>query len=196
MGGKRKITMKQERFSQYIISGLSATDAYKKAYPSSLKWKNATANIQKKASELQLSSVVAARIKQLREKTADLAVAAAQEVLLELKAMSLVNVADCLNKRGELRPIKKWPKALQRAVVGIEYKTVGLGDGVQKIVPVYKFAKAEAIDKLMRHLGQYKDNAEVGGIDLHSIQVIVQQKINNHYHNEPKQELIDVTTEN
>lgn len=59
------LTPQQEKFAQAIVSGLSQSDAYRKAYPKSLKWK--TESVNSNASTLASNTEVAQRVAELRK---------------------------------------------------------------------------------------------------------------------------------
>jgi hypothetical protein len=59
------LTPQQEKFCQAIVSGLSQSDAYRKAYPKSLKWK--TDSVNSKSSTLHADVRVKQRVAELRQ---------------------------------------------------------------------------------------------------------------------------------
>lgn len=63
-----KLTPKQESYCQGRFNGLSQRQAYLKAYPSSKKWKDRT--VDNKASKLENTNDVLARLTELRENVA------------------------------------------------------------------------------------------------------------------------------
>ena len=60
---------KNERFAQGIFEGLSQRKAYRAAFPSSRKWKDAT--VDNRASELYNTDEILGRVKELQESAAD-----------------------------------------------------------------------------------------------------------------------------
>lgn len=58
----------REEFAQRVASGLSQADAYRKAYPSSLSWKDDS--VHNKASALMRDALVKARVNELRAEIA------------------------------------------------------------------------------------------------------------------------------
>lgn len=60
---------KNEKFAQGIFEGLSQRKAYRAAFPSSVKWKDAT--VDNRASELYNTDEILGRIKELQESAAD-----------------------------------------------------------------------------------------------------------------------------
>jgi hypothetical protein len=70
------------------------------------------------------------------------------KIMRELAAMADINVADLFNEDWTLRPKSDIPKALQRAMVGLEVQHTKYG---LRIKP--RFAKLEALQELARILG-------------------------------------------
>ena len=60
---------KNEKFAQGIFEGLSQRKAYRAAFPSSVKWKDAT--VDNRASELYNTDEILGRVKELQESAAD-----------------------------------------------------------------------------------------------------------------------------
>lgn len=60
---------KNEKFAQGIFEGLSQRKAYRAAFPSSRKWKDAT--VDNRASELYNTDEILGRVKELKESAAD-----------------------------------------------------------------------------------------------------------------------------
>lgn len=63
-----KLTAKQEKFAQGVVSGMSQADAYRAAYNAG-KMKPET--VQKRASELMRSGAVSGRVRELKKELAD-----------------------------------------------------------------------------------------------------------------------------
>ena len=66
---KRDLTSQQEAFAQAVASGKSQSDAYRSAYPKSLKWKPDT--LWNRASALMRNSEVLARTNAIRAEVAE-----------------------------------------------------------------------------------------------------------------------------
>lgn len=76
------LTSRQEKFAQNLVNGMSQRQAYKDAFPSSKKWKDAT--IDNKASKLFKNDEVLARYNELIEKAQDEAIMSAKERMIWL----------------------------------------------------------------------------------------------------------------
>lgn len=76
-----------EKFAQALASGDSQRTAYKKAYPSSLKWKDEAVDVR--ACMLANNDKVAIRLNELKERAATKAVLSREEKRMILKQMAL-----------------------------------------------------------------------------------------------------------
>lgn len=65
MGRPRNLTYQQEEFAQHIASGMSQSEAYRKAYPTCLKWPDKV--VWSKASVMARHESVVARIAEIRQ---------------------------------------------------------------------------------------------------------------------------------
>lgn len=80
------LTPKQERYCQERAKGLSQRRAYREAYPSSRKWKDAT--VDANACRLEANGKVLARLKELQEIAAKQAVASRTAVIDRMAALN------------------------------------------------------------------------------------------------------------
>lgn len=64
------LTPKQETFAQHLSDGLSQSEAFRKAYPASVTWKDAS--VWQRASVMAANIKVKSRVEQLRHALADL----------------------------------------------------------------------------------------------------------------------------
>lgn len=60
-----KLSPQREKFAQCIVKGMSQSDAYRKAFPNSLKWKDKT--VHARASEMAADGMVKGRAQELRK---------------------------------------------------------------------------------------------------------------------------------
>lgn len=84
------LTAKQEKYVQNLVKGLSQREAYRKAYPSSLKWKDNI--VDSKASNLFKNGKVLARYNELIDKADDEAIMSAKERMIWLTNVIKGNV--------------------------------------------------------------------------------------------------------
>ena len=105
---ERKLTINQEKFAQeYVLTGIGA-EAYRRAYPKSLKWKEEI--VHQKASRMMSHGKVVARIKELQDEVAkrnevtiDSVVAEYNEVIKEAREAGQFSPAVAgITKKAEL----------------------------------------------------------------------------------------------
>lgn len=153
------LTPQQEKFCTGIACGLSQADAYRKAYPKSLKWKDKT--VWEKASVLAGNDKVKARVKELAEKAA-----AKNEITVERVIGELAKIAF-----GNKRDLMRWgPDGVTllssegitddaAAMVQSVEESTSLNGGSIKLKT---HDKVKALELLGRHLGVFeKDNEQV-----------------------------------
>jgi phage terminase small subunit len=146
------LTAQQERFAQEVAQGKSLSDAYRKAYPRSEKWKQET--VHEKASRAAANAKVSARIAQLRAAVAKASILQAAEILNETRRVALSSVRSLFGPDGKLlRPHELDPDT----AAAISSFEVG-PDGTIK----YRFwDKGAACDRASRILGLYeRDHAQ------------------------------------
>lgn len=86
------LTAKQEKYVQNLVKGLSQREAYRKAYPSSLRWKDNI--VDSKASNLFKNGKVLARYNELIDKADDEAIMSAKERMIWLTNVIKGNVTN------------------------------------------------------------------------------------------------------
>src|SRR3546814_11052830 len=93
---KAVLTPKREQFAVAIAGGMTQTDAYKHAYPASLKWK--PESVWSKASELMTNVKVLERIEQLRDRLANRPILKRADVLDERRRLPHSDIAAWYNE--------------------------------------------------------------------------------------------------
>jgi phage terminase small subunit len=156
------LTAKQEEFATGIACGLSQADAYRRAYPKSLKWADAT--VWKRASELAADGEVSGRVKELLKNAA-----AANEVTVERIVKELARIAF-----GSKRNVMRWgPNGLKlkesddltdddAALVAEVKETVTATGGT---LSLKTHDKVKALELLGKHVGMFADKVELTGKD-------------------------------
>lgn len=146
------LTAAQEVFAQMVASSRTQADAYRAAYPSSLKWETKT--LYSRASELMADGKVAGRVAVLRAEITQRAIEEAAVdrafVLNGLKTIArrCLQAAPVLNKKGE--PV----------MVEVEGP-----EGEKTIVPAFTFEPAganRAYELLGKEIGMFVDRKESG----------------------------------
>ena len=96
---------RQERYAQNLIQGMSQRDAYRDAFPSAAKWKDATVDVR--ASELASQPEIQDRLQELKDAAANDAIINRQERMIilsdiatdvEMHPKQRMQAIDILNK--------------------------------------------------------------------------------------------------
>lgn len=178
---------KQEAFVQGLIRGLSQREAYKQAYPNSIKWQENT--IDSRASKLFKNYKVNTRYNELHDRlikeSEDECIVDAKKVLEEIVAIAFANFSDyaqiykrqaiytddtgghipLVNEDGtpvmvddvSFTPTSDLTKLQQRAIESFKVGKNG--------IELKLCSKDKALELLGRHLGMFKDKVEVSGLD-------------------------------
>ena len=158
------LSQQRERFVLEIISGKNQSEAYRIAYPTSLKWKEAA--VWSQASQLMANSKVALRVKELREAAANRATFTAADVLRQVWSMASFDVRKLYKADGSPIPIHELDDMTAAAIQGVDIEEEYTGKGEDRVfigyTKKYKVAdKNSAAEKLMKHLGLYElDNKQ------------------------------------
>lgn len=144
------LTPKQEVFAVAVASGSNLSDAYRQAYPGSLKWKQEHVHV--KASEMASSAKVARRIAALQSSAADVAILSAADILRETRRVALSSAHDFFWPDGRLKMPIELDADAAACVSSFEISP----DGVVK----YKlWDKNSSADRAARILGLFeRDN--------------------------------------
>jgi phage terminase small subunit len=96
----RKLTPKQEAFAQALATGVSQAQAYRKAFPASKRWKDAT--VWSEASRLAADPRVCTRVAELQAKAATAVVFTLADHLKRLSELSIGRAAGFYVQKTEL----------------------------------------------------------------------------------------------
>lgn len=157
------LTPKQQLFVEEYLKDLNATAAYKRAGYRA-KGKAAEAN----ASRLLRNAKVAAAVQVGRQAKVERVKIEADDVLRELLLIAKSTMGDVLDFTDEvprLKPANQIGPDAQRLLSAVKVKRYfeGSGDNAREVevVSFKLWSKDAALDKLMRHLGLYKDKVDV-----------------------------------
>lgn len=146
------ITEKQKAFVEEYLVDLNATRAYKTIYKNCKKDEAAQANASRLLRNAKVSAYLAQRQKELQKRTE----VTQERVIGELAAIAFADVADYvqITDRGgfpmvQLTPTKDIPISKRAAIAGIKQGNNG--------IEVKLHNKLDALDKLGRHLGLFKE---------------------------------------
>ena len=145
----KKLTPKEARFVDEYLIDLNATAALKRA---GYKWKNdevARVSACRMLVKPYIASEIEARQKKLRE-TAGITV---ERVLLEVKRLAFFDTRKMFNADGSLVPITELGDDEAAAISSIEV----IDKPVTSVIKYKLHSKNEALDKLCKHLGIYKE---------------------------------------
>lgn len=165
MAEEKALTPQQEKFALEVASGRSQADAYRAAYPRSLKWKDET--VWSEASRLMADRKVFARVKELRDRITGEGIASAARVLMEASRIALFDPRKLFREDGTPIPISELDDDTAAALAGLDVHEEFEGSGADRVfvgyTKKYKVAdKNAALEKLFKHHGLYeKDNAQV-----------------------------------
>ena len=158
------LSQQRERFALEIVKGNSQADAYRVAYPKSLKWKEKS--VWEAASALSSNIKVSSRVKELREKAAARVEFTAADVLRQVWSMASFDVRKLYKADGSPIPIHELDDMTAAAIQGVDIEEEYTGKGEDRVfigyTKKYKVAdKNSAAEKLMKHLGLYElDNKQ------------------------------------
>ncbi|MEF8755952.1 MAG: terminase small subunit [Accumulibacter sp.] len=146
------LTAQQEEFAVAVAAGSSLSDAYRQAYPRSLRW--APETVHEAASRMAASYKVKARTAALRAAAAKASTLEAARVLDEIAKLAHSDVSGIMHPDGRVKLPHELDAATRAAVASFEIDANG------RIK--YRFwDKNAALEKAARHLGLYeKDNEQ------------------------------------
>lgn len=163
----KPLTPQKNKFAVAVASGMSQADAYRKAYPRSLKWK--LASVYTNASMLMADTNVSRRVKELQEKTADASILKAAEVLREIRTLAHADVGLLVDAKGRLLPPHQLPAEIRASIASVklnrfgewEYKLWDKGAALEKaakILGLYALDNKQKADALSDLLGSLSGN--------------------------------------
>jgi phage terminase small subunit len=156
------LTPQREKFAAGLASGLTQAAAFRKAYPKSLKWKDAS--VYEKASVLAANVEVRSRVAELTQKAAASNEVTVERVLKELARLAFFDVSKLVGEDGRPLAIHQMDEDTRRAVVGIDVATVGNDQqGVGEVLKIKLADKGANLERLGRHLKVFVDKLEVSG---------------------------------
>lgn len=156
-----KLTPQRARFAIELARGQSQSDAYRVAYPTSLKWAGNT--LWSAASALAADPKVRARVAELTARgmrSLDLTI---ERVLLERKRQAFFDARKLFDSTGKPLPIHALDDDTAAAIVGLDVCQVGNAEmGFGEVLKLKLADKNASLTALERHLGMYADNDPAG----------------------------------
>lgn len=153
---------KQENFCNYYVECGNQSEAYRRAYPSSLKWKDET--VWKRASELLKNGEVLGRVTELQteaKKKSDIKKEDAIRILANIANLNIRQIGDSVSGEFKIKSLTEIPDEALSCIQSIKSTSQGL--------EIKFYSKIEALGRLSRMLGW---EANTGDNNL-NIRVIV-----------------------
>lgn len=162
------LTEREELFCMYCLTAENHSEAYRQAYPHTVKWKAKSVN--ERASALYNSVKVQSRVAQLKKERNERLSVDADYVLNRLVEIDQMDVLDILADDGGFKPIHDWPKVWRQYLSGIDVSEMWEGRGEDReIVGILKKIKWPDKTKNLELIGRhvevqaFKDKKEVSG---------------------------------
>lgn len=149
------VTDKQRAFVDEYLIDLNATRAYKAVYKSCKKDETARVNGSRLLTNANVAAYLAQRQRDIQQRTE----ITQDKVVQELAAIAFADIADYVQVQDhgglpmvEITPTKDIPVSKRAAIASIKQGNNG--------IEVKLHNKLDALDKLGRHLGMFKDRQE------------------------------------
>ena len=158
----RKLTPKEEKFVGEMLVRGNATRAYLAAFGPGVGYRTAATQAARLLKKPDIAAELSAARADLRRRSK----VSARRVVAGLAAVAFADIGDLFDLTSEewkLLPPRAIPYEARRAVASLKVRRRDLRDrdgnpaGVEEVVEVKLCDKGAALDKLMRHLGLYKD---------------------------------------
>lgn len=158
------LTPRQEAFACGLAQGLSQAEAYRRAYPASLKWKDQS--VWDAASRLAAHAEVQHRVAGMAQKAAKANEVTVERVLREIARLAFQDPRKFFTPAGEPLPLHELDDDTAAALAGFEVLELWEGKGESRqfvgYVKKYKLAdKGANLERLGRHLKMFTDRLEL-----------------------------------
>jgi len=160
------LTAKNEEFAAGIASGLSQAQAYRHAFPQSVRWKDKT--VHEKASRLAADGKVKARIQELLDKAADANDVTIERIVAEVVKVAFANQRDLMNwgpQGVKLKPSEELSDEQAAAVSEVSETTSATG-GSLKLKTHDKLGALRFLAELKGYLVKKQEITGANGKDL------------------------------
>lgn len=162
-------TPNREAFAAGLAQGLTQAEAYRRAFPKSLKWKDAT--VWSRASQLAADGKVQARVAELCAKAAASNQVTVERVVAELARLAFFDVRQLVDATGAPRSIHELDDDTARAIAGLEIARVGNAEvGVGEVLKFKLADKGANLERLGKYLKMFTDNVNLnvaGGVHVY-----------------------------
>lgn len=154
------LTAKREAFAAGLAEGLTQAEAYRRAYPAALKWKDAS--VWDTASKLAAAPEVRHRVEELKAATAKASEVKLERIAAELARLSLFDIRRLVRDDGTPLGMHELDEDTARAIVGIDVVSVGNAElGVGQVLKFKLADKGANLERLAKLLGFFeRDNRQ------------------------------------
>jgi len=154
------LTKPRETFAAGLAEGLSQSEAYRRAYPSALRWTDAS--VWQVASRLAADVRVASRVAELKEATGRASEVKLQHIAAELARLAFFDVRRLVNADGTPKNLHEIDEDTARAIAGIDVVSVGNAElGVGQVLKFKLADKGANLERLAKLLGMFVERAKV-----------------------------------
>lgn len=123
MAKTKTVTPQQEKFCRGIAAGLSKADAYRDAFPNSLKWK--ADSVHNKASAMMRKAQVAARIGELQARVAELSCLNGAAIEEEIRRLAHSDISKIIGPTGKVLLPNEIDEVTRSAIASFEIDEYG-----------------------------------------------------------------------
>lgn len=142
----KKLVINRENFCRYYIETGCASEAYRRAYPNSVRWKDGV--VKKRASELLKQDDVSSRLRELQAEAREEFKMRKNDALIFLNSIIEIDPID-LQVAGEngfvIRSLEDIPKSVRCCIQSIENSQYG--------VKIRLYSKIAALAQISKMLG-------------------------------------------
>lgn len=148
------LTPNREAFAVGLAEGLTQAAAYRRAFPRSVNWQDAT--VWRRASEMAGEGEVQGRVRELAAKTAQASEVKLEQIAAELARLSFFDVRKLVRDDGTPLGLHELDDNTARAIVGLDVATVGNAEmGVGHVLKFKLADKGANLERLAKLLGYF-----------------------------------------
>lgn len=167
MPKENKLTVKQEKYTQGLFSGLTQREAYKRAFNCKIM---SDKTIDEKACRLANTHKVRTRLDELKSALQNRNMVTIEKVLREYARLGFFDPRKLFNADGSPKGIMDLDSDTAAAIAGLDVAEIYEGSGSDRKFVGYKYklkiaSKVGALDSLAKHLGMFIDRTEIAGPD-------------------------------
>lgn len=163
------MTPKREAFATGLAQGLSQSEAYRRAFPTSCKWTDKT--VWSRASELAANSEVRGRVDELAKKAASANEVTVERVVAELARLAFFDVRKLVDETGAPLRLSALDEDTARAIAGLDVARVGNDEmGVGEVLKFKLADKGANLERLGKYLKMFTENLNLnvaGGVNVY-----------------------------